>query len=819
MDLLERFRRQAPRWEHPDPVIRAEGVREEIRLEEQQLLARIASSDPDARVRRAAVRKLTGVAPLAAAATDADEAVREAAAEALLSRAMGGDAGVAEAALAALVEVRHLVAVARSAPLPTVRLAALGRVSDPRHLATLAKTADDPSVRAEALGRIEDAGLLADVAAKTDHKATAVAAVERIADVEALRAIASRAVHKAASRRAQAKLDALLPPPDAPVPPPEAAPEEEPQPAESRGQEPAPELTPELTPAADTAPGGEEDRGVAASREPEPEPEPPPATVEGPAAEPASPTEALPTVETTPATVPGEAPPEGEAAAGSPSRDELERARKERIAAAEALCSRIEELAKVKELALRDAEATLRQARGLHDEPGLPGKLEHRLKSARSALFARAQELREADEWSRWANAAIQEELCGRLEALLARDDMEHVAQELHEADARWAAARHAPRDQAGALRRRYQTARAALKPRVDTYFSKKAEEHASHLREKMALCERAELLAPSTDWLKTSDEVKGLQARWKEIGPAAPRDERLAWKRFHSACDRFFTRRQEDLKRRKGEWSANLERKEALCARAEGLAESTDWEKGAAEVRRLQAEWKAVGPVRRSRSEAIWHRFRKACDSFFERYHKREAIEAESQRGAREALCREMEELVPEGGQAPPELAARVLAIMAQARRAPTLPVADEEALTRRLVATRNRLIAAHAASFKGTELDPEANRLRREKLCARVEALAAAAADDATDALTGDALARRLKEALAANTIGGRGEVEARRRAERAEVESAQATWKRLGPVPGEVGASLEARFDSACTRFFETHRGGVRTLSSAR
>jgi hypothetical protein len=133
--------------------------------------------------------------------------------------------------------------------------------------------------------------------------------------------------------------------------------------------------------------------------------------------------------------------------------------------------------------------------------------------------------------------------------------------------------------------------------------------------------------------------------------------------------------------------------------------------------------------------------------------------------------------------------------------------------------VATRNRLIAAHAASFKGTELDPEANRLRREKLCARVEALAAAAADDATDALTGDALARRLKEALAANTIGGRGEVEARRRAERAEVESAQATWKRLGPVPGEVGASLEARFDSACTRFFETHRGGVRTLSSAR
>ena len=129
---------------------------------------------------------------------------------------------------------------------------------------------------------------------------------------------------------------------------------------------------------------------------------------------------------------------------------------------------------------------------------------------------------------------------------------------------------------------------------------------------------------------------------------------------------------------------------------------------------------------------------------------------------------------------------------------------------MTRRLVAARNRLVEAYPASFRGTDLDPEANRARREKLCVRVEALAAQSErEESPLELTGDALARRLKEALATNTMGGRADSEARRRAERAEVESARAAWKRLGPVPGEAGEALEARFSEACARFLGTRK----------
>jgi hypothetical protein len=836
MDLLERFRRHTQRWEHADPSVRAEAVREEVRLEDQELLARIASNDPDPRVRRAAVRKLLDVAALVAAGADGDEAVREAATEVLLGLALGSEAGTAGPAVGALSEVRALVAVARSALLQETRLAALGRVSDARHLATLAKTAEDAAVRSTALRRVEDPALLADVAAKSDHKATAVAAVERVFDADALRFIAARAVHKAASRRAQAKLDALQPA----VPP--AAPE--PSVAEPESEKGAALVQAETEAIAEPASAiaeGAPDPVLESAVEPALEPASLPASVEPPevsgvtvdvdvtppaaAAQPEPPPvsqEAIPGAD-----VPAPAAPvEGHEASVArsvsvsvvtPPREDPERARRERTHRAEAVCARVERLAHSRDLTLRDAETALREARALHEEPGLPGKVEHRLKLARAALFARAQELREADEWTRWANAAIQEELCAKVEALAASEDLEKAASDLHAADARWAAARHAPRDQAEALRRRYQAARAALKPRLDAHFASKAAAQAARLQEKLALCERATALAESTDWLRTSDEIKKMQARWKEIGPAAPRDERLAWKRFHAACDRFFTRRQEDLKRRKDEWSANLARKQALCVKAETLGESSDWEKTAAEVRRLQAAWKSIGPVRRSQSEAVWGRFRKACDVFFERYKRREEIAAGARRAEREALCRELEELAPEGTEPPSDLAERVLALTARARQAPALPVADEEELTRRLVTARNRLIAVHAASFNGTELDPEANRLRREKLCARVETLAASGGQAEAEVLTGENLARRLKEALAANTIGGRVDVEARRRAERAEVESAQAAWKRLGPVPGEVGASLEARFNAACSRFFGAHRGTDRSLSA--
>src|SRR4029434_554272 len=79
---------------------------------------------------------------------------------------------------------------------------------------------------------------------------------------------------------------------------------------------------------------------------------------------------------------------------------------------------------------------------------------------------------------------------------------------------------------------------------------------------------------------------------------------------------------------------------------RAEAVAESTDWEPAAAEIKKLQAEWKTIGPVKKTRAEAIWQRFRSACDHFFARYAQRHDIAREERVTAREVMCAGLEAL-----------------------------------------------------------------------------------------------------------------------------------------------------------------------------
>jgi len=60
------------------------------------------------------------------------------------------------------------------------------------------------------------------------------------------------------------------------------------------------------------------------------------------------------------------------------------------------------------------------------------------------------------------------------------------------------------------------------------------------NLAKKAVLCERAEALADSTNWLQTAEAIKGLQAEWKTIGPVTRGQEKAVWERFRGACDRF---------------------------------------------------------------------------------------------------------------------------------------------------------------------------------------------------------------------------------------------------------------------------------------
>jgi hypothetical protein len=308
-----------------------------------------------------------------------------------------------------------------------------------------------------------------------------------------------------------------------------------------------------------------------------------------------------------------------------------------------------------------------------------------------------------------------------------------------------------------------------------------------------------------------TAETLKQLQTQWAAAGPA-PRDQvtELA-RRFRTACDTFFTRRKTDLASLKQSWSENAAKKEALCVQAEVLAESVDWQVALTAIKQLQADWKAVGPVRRNRAEVLWKRFRAACDKFFERYGQRHQIAQQQRVEERAGLVTAIEAVAAEvaTGSIPDGVAATVHDLSTKWQNGAGLSGEELTGLRARFDAALHAIVAAAGEAFAGSRFDVSAQVARRTALCEDVEtALAGASKPSEAGASPAATLAALLRESLAANTIGGRVNEDSKLRVVADKVRRAQQQWRDLGPAFGEAAAALESRFHQACRRFFDRH-----------
>ena len=819
MTLLDRFRTQT-RHKHPDPAVRLAYVAE-IPLDDREAIAAMAREDGDPRVRRAAVGKLMDPGTLGSIARDdADEEVRGAAQGMLRDLALEAFEGTAESdsldAVDAIGDARILAQVAKTAGREIVALRALSRINDAHSLGSIARHASSEAVRRGAFERLrersEHAELLA-VAMNSEFKDTGLAAVEVITDHAELEQIASRSRNKAAAKRARGILREAED--NARTAPSESAAVVAAAPVESlpedRVVEPLDAVADAVAEAEDAVAPLEDpeidERRQAAQADPE-QIEEAERRQQELAAQRARDVEEHEKLEAE------------RRAQVAAAREADQRTRREALARLHNLLGRVEPLIAKTDLSLKAADRALRDVRSaLNAIPPLPSRQDfeevaRRLRAAQDGLTPKVLELREADDWQRWANVSVQEQLIGRMEALKALDDAEAIAREVRSLQEQWKKVADVPRPQADTLWRRFKTAHDEVWAKCEAHFAAEAQARAENLAKKTVLCEKAEALAESTSWIQTAEEIKQLQAEWKVIGPVSRGREKAIWDRFRTACDRFFTRRHEDLAQRKKTWAENLAKKDALCVRAEALADSTDWEPAAAEIRRLQNEWKTIGPVKKSRSEAVWQRFRAASDKFFTRYAQRHDIARAERVAAREAICDELAALAPAESdvvEPPADLQAKVRALRGRWQQEIAARGVDPDraqALDRRFADAFAAVIARWPAAFAGSELDPDANRKRLETLVRRVEELAASIAGPAqpeTDAAMSPTvrLAAMLKEALAANTIGGRVDEDSRTRAAAEELRQAQASWSRIGPVPEEVKRALADRFQKASRR----------------
>ena len=170
----------------------------------------------------------------------------------------------------------------------------------------------------------------------------------------------------------------------------------------------------------------------------------------------------------------------------------------------------------------------------------------------------------------------------------------------------------------------RFKAASTAVNKRHQQHFEALKERENDNLEKKTALCEKVEgidftALETYSQWNEKTQEVIALQEEWKTIGFAPQKMNNKIFERFRAACDAFFQHKAEFYKGMKDSLAVNLEKKIALCEKAEALQSSTDWKSTADKLAALQREWKSIGAVSKKQSDAIWKRFNAACDTFFD--------------------------------------------------------------------------------------------------------------------------------------------------------------------------------------------------------
>lgn len=221
-------------------------------------------------------------------------------------------------------------------------------------------------------------------------------------------------------------------------------------------------------------------------------------------------------------------------------------------------------------------------------------------------------------------NLEIKTHLCEAAEKLAEETDVVsafHQLQKLHQEFRETGPVAKELREEIWA---RFKAASTAVNRRHQQHFDALKEAEQQNLDQKTVICEIIEgidynELTNFAAWDAKTQEIIALQSKWKTIGYAPQKMNVKIFERFRAACDAFFNKKAEFFKTVKENMNENLEKKRALCEKAEALKDSTDWKATADTLVKLQKEWKTIGPVAKKHSDVIWKRFITACDYFFE--------------------------------------------------------------------------------------------------------------------------------------------------------------------------------------------------------
>lgn len=282
-------------------------------------------------------------------------------------------------------------------------------------------------------------------------------------------------------------------------------------------------------------------------------------------------------------------------------------------------------------------------------------------------------------------NLEIKEKLCVEAERLSELTDIISAYKSMQVLRDTWRSTGPVAKELRNSIWERFKVATTTISKNYQSYFESKKQEEQQNEIAKLALCSEIENLAIDSfsqysEWENATKKIIELQERWRGLGFASKSQNTSLFARFRKSCDEFFEKKAKFYKAKKDEQSLNLEKKIALCEKAESLKESTDWKKTTESFVAMQQEWKKIGPVAKKHSESIWKRFVAACDYFFEQKAKLNVnihqLEYANLK-AKKAIISEIRELVESAGD---ESAKKIRELMKKWQEVGHVPFKDKD-------------------------------------------------------------------------------------------------------------------------------------------
>ncbi len=394
---------------------------------------------------------------------------------------------------------------------------------------------------------------------------------------------------------------------------------------------------------------------------------------------------------------------------------------------------------------------------------------------------------KEMQEWESWHNEHDREAILEEMSALAQEDATRESLPRLRNLTNQWKAIGPVSAARFNEYRDKFRALFEEISAKCEPFVKEQAEERLQNLAEKENICKQVEELSceSETNWRDKYKTMQELQEKWKTIGMVPKENVQQIWDRFRSAETAFYNRHREFVKQEDIQREANYQKKIALCEKAESLAESSDWNATSGEFRKLQEQWKASGPVPRSKSEEIWNRFRTACDAFFarKRSHFEEMDQTKTQNlEAKEALCQKLEAM--DFNPQDPESLKAVKAIVEEWKGIGMVPKEKVDAIWDRYSTILDKFAEKRAAVDPGFQKIANEARARKLSMISTVASLVETAGSNES-----------------ADTV-----------------KKLQSDWREL-PRTGIEEQELYKKFRNACDDFFNRRRDQLDIQEQAR